>query len=73
MAEMDKVMIRASQDDINAIDALAQKDGYETRSAWIRAQLRRVINVRKYEIFVETLPQPNAEAQVVPVAKVVMK
>lgn len=71
MAEnLEQVMIRASAEDIAVIDALAKEDGYETRSAWIRFHLRKVINARRAEIVsVSTLPHP-VDGQVVPVLHV---
>lgn len=72
MAE-DKTQInfQTSSDDAAAIDALARADGYDNRSAWVRAQLRKVIDMRRAEIVVTvtTLPRPDG-AQAVPVVSI---
>jgi hypothetical protein len=68
MAE-DKTQInfQTSTEDAAAIDALAALDGYDNRSAWVRYQLRQVINTRRVEIVtVKTHPHP-VDAQVIPV------
>jgi len=71
MAEnLEQIMIRASAEDIAVIDALAKQDGYETRSAWIRFYLRKVINSRHAEVVaISTLPHP-IDGAVVPVMHV---
>jgi hypothetical protein len=67
---LEQVMIRASAEDIAVIDALAKQDGYETRSAWIRFHLRKVINSRRSELVsISTLPHP-IDGQPVPVLHV---
>ena len=65
-----QINFQTTSDDAAAIDALARADGYDNRSAWVRAQLRSVINLRRGEIAtVTTLPRPEG-AQVVPVVSI---
>lgn len=71
MAE-DKTQInfQTTNEDAAAIDALASRDGFDNRSAWVRWNLRKVIEARRSEIVsVTTLPHP-ADAQVVPVVTI---
>ena len=50
MAEKVQINFQTSIEDAAAIDLLARADGYDNRSAWVRAQLRSIINARRGEI-----------------------
>lgn len=45
-----QINFQTSVVDAAAIDKLAKLDGYDNRSAWLRFQLRKVINIRRSEI-----------------------
>lgn len=63
MAEKTQINFQTSIDDAAAIDALARADGYDNRSAWVRAQLRSIINARRGEIATVTaLPRFGDQA-----------
>jgi len=65
--EKTQINFQTSAEDAVAIDRLAALDGFDSRSAWVRFHLRRVINARRAELATVTaLPRP-AGAQVVPV------
>ena len=63
MAE-DKVQInfQTTAEDAEAIDNLARTDGFDTRSAWVRFHLRKVIDARRAEV-VRASALPTAPVQ----------
>ena len=53
-----QINFQASAEDAAIIDALSRADGYDNRSAWVRSNLRKVIDARRSEV---TLPRPEGE------------
>lgn len=57
-----QVNIQIDAEDAAFIDALTKKDGINNRSAWIRFQLRPVIDARKAEVAAVVNPVIRAQA-----------
>ena len=64
MENKTKVLInfQTTAEDAALIDALTNKDGINNRSAWVRFQLRKVIDARKAEVAAVVNPVIRAQA-----------